>query len=165
MRTSSNMYLPVQKKMSQFLVYRDLFLDEMLCHEGFRDSAESTLCSKCREADGIIKCSNCFTQLLCCCKCIIAEHANLPLHWIKMCSFFLFWANEPNWNHSQEWNGQFFDKTILQRLGLQFQLGHSGARCPLPLRGPPNFTIVNTSGIHSVSIDFCDCSQGNSILH
>lgn len=67
-------------------------------------------------------------------------------------------------NHNQLWNGLFFDKTNLQKLGLRVQLGHGGAPCPLPQAGPPNFLVIDTSGVHHVSVDFCDC-RSNGFIH
>jgi len=80
---SANMY-PLQAKLLEWLAYRDSFLDELLRHEGFADSTGTTLCSSCEEAEGTIKCNDCFCQLLRCRNCIVKEHANLPLHCIKV---------------------------------------------------------------------------------
>src|ERR1700691_658128 len=65
----------------------------------------------------------------------------------------------------QKWNGEFFDKTTLRDLALRYQLGHGGGRCPLPSPGPSNFLVIDTSGVHRVCIDFCDCGQGDTVLH
>lgn len=62
----------------------------------------------------------------------------------------------------QEWNGTFFDKIQLRKLGLRYQLGHGGTRCPLPAAGPADFTLFDTSGVHFIAVDFCDCKyQGH----
>lgn len=60
---------------------------------------------------------------------------------------------------SQEWNGKFFDKVTLQSLGLRYQLGHGGARCPLPAPGPSDFLVFDITGVHRVTIDFCNCTH------
>ncbi|KAM6491207.1 hypothetical protein JOM56_013446 [Amanita muscaria] len=39
----------------------------------------------------------------------------------------------------------------------RIELGHGGAPCPLPSTGPANFCIFDTSGIHYISVNFCDC--------
>ena len=74
-----------QKKLFEWLSYRNSFLDELLRHEGFGDSAGSPLCGSCGRAEGTIKCNDCFSQLLYCQQCIVKEHVNLPLHRIKVC--------------------------------------------------------------------------------
>lgn len=44
-------------------------------------------------------------------------------------------------------------------LGLRIQLGHDGGTCKKPVPAPKNFVVVDTSGFHSVSIDFCACNE------
>jgi hypothetical protein len=58
---------------------------------------------------------------------------------------------------SQRWNGDFFAKDSLQNLGLRYQLGHSGGRCPCPEPGPKNFVVFDISGPHWISVDYCRC--------
>ena len=60
---------------------------------------------------------------------------------------------------SQHWNGHFFDKITLSSVGLRVQLGHGGGTCPCPQPGPPNFLVFDVTGVHPVSVDFCDCGQ------
>jgi hypothetical protein len=62
------------------------------------------------------------------------------------------------------WNGRFFAAVTLQSIGLRIQLGHGGAPCPLPSPGPADFCVFDTSGVHHVSIDFCDCGT-NGVIH
>jgi len=59
----------------------------------------------------------------------------------------------------QRWTGQFFDKVSLKELGVRVQLGHGGHVCPCPSPGPPGFMVFDTSGIHSVNIDYCNCPR------
>ena len=61
--------------------------------------------------------------------------------------------------HLTLWNGEFFDKETLQNLGLSYQVGHSGGPCPCPLAGPKNFVIFDITGIHLVTIKYCNCSK------
>ena len=51
----------------------------------------------------------------------------------------------------QCWNGTFFDDSSLHVLGQQVNLGHEGLPCPQPLTEINNFTVVDVSGIHSVT--------------
>ena len=57
----------------------------------------------------------------------------------------------------QRWTGEYFDDTTLQQLGLKIQLGHEGEPCPFPCADTVAFTVVDTSGIHTVNVSFCDC--------
>ena len=52
----------------------------------------------------------------------------------------------------------FFQKITLRSLGLRVQLGdHSpGIACPYR-ENVPDFVIVDVSGVHTVSLDFCGC--------
>jgi len=47
----------------------------------------------------------------------------------------------------------------LKDLGVCVQLGHGGCVCPCPSPGPPGFMVFDTSGIHAVNIDYCDCPR------
>lgn len=59
----------------------------------------------------------------------------------------------------QKWNGLYFERTTLQHLGLQVQLGHpSTHQCPLPDRASKsNFVIIAADGIHHVNLNYCGC--------
>lgn len=57
----------------------------------------------------------------------------------------------------QRWNGDYFTRDSLQNLGLRYQVGHSGGRCPCPEPGPKNFVVFDISGPHWISIDYCRC--------
>jgi hypothetical protein len=41
-------------------------------------------------------------------------------------------------------------------------LGHHGDRCPTPREFRRNFTIVHTTGVHTVNVSFCGCSSTDS---
>lgn len=53
----------------------------------------------------------------------------------------------------------------LQNLGLRVQLGHGGSSCPLPSAGPEHFCVLDTSGVHYISVDFCDCRTNGFVHH
>jgi hypothetical protein len=143
--------------LSEWLKFCDLFLDELLRHDGLGDAFASAICSACGEREGTIKCTDCFTQHLHCRHCVVKAHSNLPLHWIEVSiKLFLF---IPTVKSFQEWTGKFFDKITLQSLGLRFQLGHGGLRCPLPVPGPSDFMVFDTTGVHCVAVDFCNCTE------
>jgi hypothetical protein len=58
----------------------------------------------------------------------------------------------------QHWTGIFYDDTTLQSLGLVLQLGHGGFSCPNPGL-IQRLTIVDISGIHEISLRYCECHQ------
>jgi CxC2 like cysteine cluster associated with KDZ transposases len=57
----------------------------------------------------------------------------------------------------QEWNGTYFADVTLQQLGLEVHLGHNGHRCPYSHESINDFTIVDISGIHTVTLRLCAC--------
>ncbi|KAG5222176.1 hypothetical protein IMY05_C3416001100 [Salix suchowensis] len=59
----------------------------------------------------------------------------------------------------QKWNGEYFECTTLQALGLRIQLGHLKGECVNPERGSRSFTVLHTNRVHLVNIDFCRCDQ------
>lgn len=136
-------------------------MDELLRHDGPGDATASTLCCSCNEVEGSIKCKDCFCQLLRCRQCVVDAHKDLPLHRVevssKMICLVLFAVLT---RLLQQWTGKFFEKITLKSLGLRYQLGHGGSRCPLPSRGPSDFLIFDTTGVHHIAVDFCDCRPG-----
>lgn len=60
----------------------------------------------------------------------------------------------------KEWNGLYFIKTSLKKLGLWVQLGHClGDICTNPQDASATFTVLDTHGIHNVSVYFCGCEK------
>ncbi|KAG1775259.1 hypothetical protein EV702DRAFT_1047112 [Suillus placidus] len=90
----------------------------------------------------------------------------MPFHWIS------------------QWTGGFFEDTSLTKIGLEIHLGHQGKPCPevteesydtddegdyftedpwVPLVNDPRTTmVVDTSGLHSLMIRFCRCTNALS---
>lgn len=64
----------------------------------------------------------------------------------------------------QKWNGQYFEQISLKTLGLRIQLGHTtGQACLNPRRAfNDDFVVIDTHGIHEVSLDFCNCATAES---
>ncbi|KAF7797546.1 hypothetical protein EIP86_008746 [Pleurotus ostreatoroseus] len=103
---------------------RDFFLREMLGLEGMRGKPE--VCQRCGEGKekgkAVIRCRDCFGGPLYCSKCCVLVHERHPFHNIK------------------RWNGQYFEKSTLQSLGLIVQLGHApGTKCHNPSYAPADF--------------------------
>ncbi|KAM6489975.1 hypothetical protein JOM56_014554 [Amanita muscaria] len=130
-----------QSNLIQWLSLRDSILDELLRHDGlgsFIGQQNCNVCSK-REA-GPFRCRDCGhgSQLLCR-ECLILKHHGLELHRIE------------------KWNGKFFEKETFSGVGLGVQLGHDGGPCPCPLQGPKHFMVFDTSGVHTINVDYCNC--------
>ena len=63
-------------------------------------------------------------------------------------------------DHSlQRWNGTYFEKMTLRNVGLTIQLNHASEPCPLPVKGPADFVVFDSTGIHRVSLNFCGCRK------
>ncbi|KAF7305824.1 CxC2 domain-containing protein [Mycena chlorophos] len=83
-----------------------------------------------------------------CSTCCVAAHTDSPLHWIE------------------RWGGGYFQRTSLKQLGLRVQLGHPpGEACSAPQAAHSDFTVIHTTGIHSVSVDFCGCHRCKDSHH
>ncbi|KAF8182181.1 hypothetical protein K438DRAFT_1975719 [Mycena galopus ATCC 62051] len=60
--------------------------------------------------------------------------------------------------YAAEWNGSFCERRALKDLGLVIQLGHPiGFGCPNPPEANKNFTVIDTTGVHNVAVNFCAC--------
>ncbi|KAG1844901.1 hypothetical protein C8R48DRAFT_678323 [Suillus tomentosus] len=84
-----------------------------------------------------------------------------------------------------QWTGGFFEDTSLTKIGFEIHLGHAGQPCPgltdewcdtddegdqftdspwIPLVNDPRMTmVVDTSGLHSMMIRFCQCAGALSL--
>ena len=57
----------------------------------------------------------------------------------------------------QQWVDTHFSNLTLHSLGLVIQLGHEGDHCPQPSTINCGFTVVDTTGIHTINLTFCNC--------
>ena len=57
----------------------------------------------------------------------------------------------------QQWVDTHFSNLTLHSLGLVIQLGHEGDHCPQPSTINHGFTMVDTTGIHTINLAFCNC--------
>ncbi|KAH8109623.1 hypothetical protein DFH11DRAFT_1469634, partial [Phellopilus nigrolimitatus] len=133
-------------KLQTWLPHREVFLDELLRHDGRIASVDLDTCHSCKTGDASIRCIDCYGRGLVCRDCAIKNHSHQPLHRIQV------------------WTGEFFRKTSLQVLGLRMQLGHDGGLCHNRAAANKNFIVMDISGFHLANIDFCACS-GASPLH
>ncbi|KAJ7619486.1 hypothetical protein FB45DRAFT_1033340 [Roridomyces roridus] len=124
--------------------YRDEYLRVLMTREGLM--GEGTTCSCGLAAE--FRCTDCFGGQLLCTQCMMQSHRARPLCRIE------------------KWNGGFFERFSLRRLGLRVQLGHSDNQaCPRARRGYEKFVVINTNGFHHVSVDFCACAHRGSQPH
>jgi hypothetical protein len=156
--------------MKMWLDECDVFLEEMMGHEG-RGNQPSSNCTVCALEGGPThmakyECCDCHGRELLCQLCIIQRHIHNPLHQIKVHSSMRL----PCLSSAvlilmsiQNWNGLYFEKISLRKLGLWIQLGHPpGVRCPNPEQCTGDeFTILDNRAIFSVSLDFCACGEGS----
>ncbi|KAH6904562.1 hypothetical protein BKA70DRAFT_1507015 [Coprinopsis sp. MPI-PUGE-AT-0042] len=125
-----------------FIPLLDTIISEMLRHE----SLASVACSSCGsevDSKAVFRCRDCFSNNHVCRSCLLGRHTFNPLHRVE------------------HWNGQFFDRTSLKALGLRIQLHHAHCPRPDPSYGD-DFVIIDSNGIHSVSLDFCNCAYAPS---
>jgi hypothetical protein len=55
--------------------------------------------------------------------------------------------------------------TSLRDVGMVVQLGHDGMECPAPGPLQLNFPVVDTSGVHFINIQFCECHSQPGASH
>ncbi|EMD40257.1 hypothetical protein CERSUDRAFT_28712, partial [Gelatoporia subvermispora B] len=123
--------------------YRQLFLDELVRQDGFSGSSNELTCSEC-SSPASLRCLHCFSSPAMCGECMLERHALQPLHRIE------------------SWNGEFFEKTTLNAIGFTLQLGHTHDKCPHASK-EAKICVVDTSGLHYISIRYCECAQGRDV--
>jgi hypothetical protein len=158
--------------MKMWLAECDIFLEEMMGHEGrgHNGSNNGTSCAlgpgpnlakyECHDCHGrelLLEGSYYFSP---------ASYKGMSttlcieLMYIKSTTVSLFCCAYPL---IQSWNTIFFEKITLRELGLHIQLGHSpGVTCRNPEQCSGNkFTILDNRAIHSVCLDFCACGEAS----
>ncbi|TDL13469.1 hypothetical protein BD410DRAFT_846920 [Rickenella mellea] len=137
---------PKVHPIAKWLPHRSTFIDELLRHDARPEDPPGSKCRLCQEP-GSIRCVDCFGSHLHCAGCTVKSHALSPLHRVE------------------KWNGAFFERTTLHQLGLRVQLGHRGDPCKCPEVTEKPLTVVDASGIHRVSVDYCGCGESVSGFH
>ncbi|KAK0474610.1 hypothetical protein IW261DRAFT_1341509, partial [Armillaria novae-zelandiae] len=124
-----------------FSLHVDEYIAESLRREGCGDAISQKCCSACEDTEFHFRCITCRDARLFCRICIISLHMACPTHII------------------QSWNGNYFDKVPLHKLGMRYQVGHlTREACPHPQPAFSNhFTVIDTNGIHDVTLNFCNC--------
>ncbi|KZT12101.1 uncharacterized protein LAESUDRAFT_640833, partial [Laetiporus sulphureus 93-53] len=143
------------EKISSWLPFRQLFLDELLSHNGLGDTTADQKCPGCDNVR-TVHCQDRSDECLHCTDCIITRHASFPLHCI---------CRGMSLTTSCIWISNVFDKITLRELGLIYQLGHAGASCSDP--SPPcAICICDINGVHLVNVHFCQCGTlKNGIIY
>lgn len=110
----------------------------------------------------VYRCSDCEGLQMYCQSCIIALHCTMPLHHVEVFSKFICVLSVLN--YMQVWTGEYFQRMSLRDLGLRVQLGHpSGVSCCNPAPAfDHEFMVLNTNGIHSIALNFCNCESAQT---
>ncbi|KAF7367916.1 CxC2 domain-containing protein [Mycena sanguinolenta] len=139
----SRIVKPSDPALHRFRDRHDHILANILRRKGTRN-AETCFCRVCRNPTVTpeFRCRECWGDDLLCRKCMVARHAENPLHQV------------------QKWTGRVFESTTLKALGLRVQLGHRPReRCLEPKELHSHFVIIHHNGIQEVAIDCCDCAE------
>ncbi|KIY61963.1 hypothetical protein CYLTODRAFT_494956 [Cylindrobasidium torrendii FP15055 ss-10] len=148
--------------MKTWRTHQATFLQERMRFHGLGNAIHNPRCSvpKCNTryvsnaehplpdgtTDTLFRCRTCGNFLVCG-SCCLERHRHNPTHIIE------------------EWTGRSFRRTSLIHIGLVYQVGHGGYPCVKP-RSPQQrrtMTVIDTSGIHHVAVDFCACEDGQTI--
>lgn len=150
------------RPLEEWAVRVDEWLLEMLSIEG-RMGFTSALCSSCRDDAADYRCCDCIDLRLYCRSCISYSHISCPFHRIQVrvhTSDFEILLLIRFGSKQQKWTGTHFERWSLKQLGVRIQLGHApGEHCPNPKPAfDDDFIVLDTTGIHHVCIQFCDCT-------
>lgn len=90
-----------QHRLTEWLSFRETFLEETLRHDGLGAFLDHATCSKCGDTPGVIKCRDCMGgAMLQCAVCTVSSHSHLPLHRIEVCPCIFPDANSANTSFS-----------------------------------------------------------------
>ncbi|KAK7041549.1 hypothetical protein VNI00_009136 [Paramarasmius palmivorus] len=132
------------KPMNSWLNLATKFLKQLMYNEG-RGERDRRKCCQCADSSNQdwYRCRSCWGRDLWCASCIKEAHACRPFDVIE------------------KWNGSFFERSSLAKLGLVVQLGHSiGTKCPNPKRLRTGFVVVDMHGVHeNVLVNKCECKD------
>ncbi|KAF7325868.1 CxC2 domain-containing protein [Mycena kentingensis (nom. inval.)] len=147
---SKRRYASSDDPMGVWLPHASTFLDELVRRDGLGDSTRAQTCLRCSVDTSkarTFQCLDCGGYLQCE-SCIRAGHKTQPLHRI------------------QEWNGDYWVRVSLYSprapdvgLGLVFQLGHYGLRCPNPAK-EQRMVVIDVHGVFTIRLQACNCSLG-----
>lgn len=145
------------RPIQDWLPHRTAYLDEFLRCDG-RGAYAGTLCLHCEVNTGTIRCRDCFSDELLCSECVLRAHARLPFHRLLVSPTY-FYLLVTMLIPGQQWTGSYFEDLTLGTLGFKLSLGHELGTCTRPSAPVKDFTIVDTNGIHTFPVSFCECSN------
>ncbi|TDL14888.1 hypothetical protein BD410DRAFT_704248, partial [Rickenella mellea] len=119
---------------------RDEYLDEMIRLDGLGSDSAPLSCAYCG-LEGRCRCLDCFNSRIMCDGCARSKHKHNPFHRIEV------------------WTGDYFEKSLLHAVGFLMHLGHHGEPCPRSSPPSTKMTVIDTSGIHTIQVAFCDCLE------
>ncbi|KAJ6514835.1 hypothetical protein C8R47DRAFT_961298, partial [Mycena vitilis] len=125
------------KSLFEWRPLRDEYLAELIRLDGCGEWA-TDICLTCAKRKAEYRCTMCFTDAMYCTDCIVASHADNPLHVIE------------------KWDGVLYKRTSLRGLGLRISFGHDGCVRPHTCDG---FVVLDLGYIHHVNVDFCGCEH------
>ncbi|KAK7020693.1 hypothetical protein VNI00_017635 [Paramarasmius palmivorus] len=128
------------KLMTAWLSLAPKFLAEFMHREGRGDCKRGSCCKCSTETEELYRCRSCCGGDLWCSLCITEDHVRRPFDVIE------------------KWNGSFFERWSLAKLGHVIQLGHAvGQQCDNPKRVRTGFVVVDLNGVLDVRINECQC--------
>ncbi|KAJ7709331.1 hypothetical protein B0H16DRAFT_1480957 [Mycena metata] len=117
------------------------FVDEIARRHGLADALDEEQCPCCATVYSRdirrFRCTDCgmFTQ---CSNCVVQRHACHPLHRLRV-----------NTSFSMEWNGSCWVPIMLEKVGLVYQLGHSGLPCRRPAPVVREMVVIGVDSIQT----------------
>ncbi|KAK7027904.1 hypothetical protein VNI00_015120 [Paramarasmius palmivorus] len=105
------------------------------------DSRITQACTCSSGQPRLFRCKDCWVWGVRCSQCMILRHQGAPFHAIE------------------HWNGSFFEPASLADIGVRVYLGHGGDPCPNSHQSFKRLTILHTTGITEISVNFCFCSH------
>ncbi|KAH9890400.1 hypothetical protein C8Q73DRAFT_652264 [Cubamyces lactineus] len=143
--SGASQYMASDEPLKQWIPRRDVYLTELLRHDGRGPYARSR-CGSCAEGfqggPAVVRCLDCSPSAHVCQICVVQQHRHCP------------------WHRIQRWGGCAYQRTTLKDLGMIVRLGHEAdcSVCSNPVLRT-SFTVVDTNGRHAVAIEFCGCDK------
>lgn len=145
---------------------RQLYLEELLRHEGRGDFARDADCPDClsrgskKPGPALFRCTDCFLPDLTCSGCLIRRHRLNPFHNVEVIIYLFICHRRSDFSLlSQEWHGSFFKRTTLKDVGLVIHLNHASMKCPTPAPCDERLRVIHTTGVHEVTFSYCACNR------
>ena len=129
-----------KKHLEQFIEISSLIQNAIMDYDASVLTEQQCPCK--RGGKRIFRCRDCPVFQPVCDKCLLEAHAYEPYHW------------------GEVWVGRCFRKFDMVDIGMEVHLGHDGQKCPAKDNRPTEMKVVDSNGIHSCKIFFCECEKG-----